>query len=273
MNRHQNVKLMPGVAGTALYQRLLLAWASMFAAAIAYCFLRSLVDSDYSYVTGDTIKWAATHLGAWPILFPLCIYLVRVVERRLSSLAGLIVGMVLAIAGVDLFAFVMGTTLGGELLLYEVTYYMAPIAAGTYVVFGVIVFWLSYQSAPSTTIDEAVVTGDDTVVLKVWKGQFQMKIDAVLIEWSRAARNYVELHADGKSYLMRASMAELERVLPQGRFLRTHRSYLVNTKFVAGVAGGNARPSVVLESGFTLPVGKKYRHAVLAAIKQDFAHA
>jgi hypothetical protein len=269
----QNVKLMPRVAGSAFYQRLLLAWTSMFAVAIAYCLLRSLVDSDYLFVLGDTIKWAVTHLGAWPILFPVCIYLVRIVERRLSLLAGLIVGMVLAIAGVSLFAFVIGTTFGGELLLFETTYFMAPIAAGTYVVFGAIVFWLSYQSALCAAIDEAVVVDDDTVVLKVWKGQFQMKIDAVLIEWSRAARNYVELHADGKSYLMRASMSELERVLPEGRFLRTHRSYLVNTKFVAGVVGGNVRPSVVLESGFTLPVGKKYRHAVLAAIKQDFAPA
>lgn len=273
MDTHTNVISMPRISGVAFYQRLLLAWAVMFAAAILYCLLRSLVDSDYLFVLGDTISWAATHWGAWPILLPICIYLVRVVERRLSLMAGLVAGAVLAIAGASLFAYVMGAARGGELSLSEVTYHMAPIAAGTYVVFGVIVFWITSQSALSTASDGAVVANDDRVVLEVWNGQFETQIDAMVIEWSRAARNYVELHAGGKSYLIRAGMAELEQRLPEGRFLRTHRSYLVNIKFVVGIVGGNARPSLALGSGFTLPVGKKYRRAVLAAIKPDSAVA
>lgn len=265
--------LMPRIVGAAFYQWLLLAWAGMFAVAMLYCLLRSLVDSSYSYVPIDTLIWTVAHWGAWPLLLPVCIYLIRIVERRRSLLAGLVVGMVLAILGASMFAYVVWISLGWQLSLYGVAYHMAPIAAGTYVVFGVVALLLFRQIAHSKTIDEAIVSNANSVVLTVWKGQFLTKIDAAFIEWSRAARNYVEIHADGKSYLMRTSMAEFERLLPEGRFLRAHRSYLVNTKFVVGVVGGKARPSVVLKSGSTIPVGNKYKHAVLTAIRQESAAA
>jgi len=273
MTTRTNFQMMPGIDGAAFYQRLLVAWAGIFVAAILYCLLRSLVDIDYSYELSATIRWAIIQWGAWPILLPVCYYLIRAVERRLSFVAGLIVSAVFAVVGASLFAYFMEIALGGERSLYAATYHMAPIAGGTYLVLGMIAFWLLYPSAFSTAIREVVVADDETIELKVWKGQVQTKIDAALIEWARAARNYVEFHAGGKSYLMRASMAELERLLPEHRFLRTHRSYLVNKKFIIGVAGGSTRPTVVLESGFRLPVGKTYRHSIFAAIKPDIATA
>jgi DNA-binding LytR/AlgR family response regulator len=273
MDGRLDTHMMPNIAGAAFYQRLFTVWAGMFAAAMLYCLLRSLVDSAYSYEFVETFKWAAIHWGAWPILLPICIHLFRTVERRLSFVSGFVASIVFAIAGASLFAYLMGAVLGRGTSLSAATYHMAPIAAGTFVVFGVFVFWLRYPSVLIRDLDEAAVGDDETVMLKVWKGRVQTKIDVALVEWTRAARNYVELHAGGKSYLMRASMAELEHLLPSGRFLRTHRSYLVNTNFVVGVVGGNVRPSVVLESGSRLPVGKTYRDATLAAIERDAATA
>jgi hypothetical protein len=260
---------MPGINGAALYQRLFFAWVGMLAVAMLYCLFRSIVDSNYVYIPGDTLKWTAVHWGAWPILLPVCLYLIKTIDRILSLAAGLIAGMFVAVVGASLFAYVAGNLLGWDSSLYGVTYHMAPIAAGTFVVFGVVVFWFSYQSAFRIAIDDVDTVDLDTVVLNVWKGQFKTSIDAAMIEWSRAARNYVELHAGGNSYLIRASMAEFERLLPRGRFLRTHRSYLVNTRFVVGIVGGSSRPLVILESGVAIPVGKKFRHAVLVELDQD----
>ncbi len=48
------------------------------------------------------------------------------------------------------------------------------------------------------------------------------------LEWVEAADYYVSLHAGGKSYLLRQTMAEIERQLDPAKFVRVHRSAIVN---------------------------------------------
>ncbi|MGZ5433629.1 MAG: LytR/AlgR family response regulator transcription factor [Thermoanaerobaculia bacterium] len=48
------------------------------------------------------------------------------------------------------------------------------------------------------------------------------------LEWIEAADYYVSLHAGGKSYLLRQTMAEIERQLDPSKFVRVHRSAIVN---------------------------------------------
>ena len=52
------------------------------------------------------------------------------------------------------------------------------------------------------------------------------------IDWVEAAGVYVELHAGGRKYLHRASLTELEAQLDPDRFIRIHRSSLVNIESV-----------------------------------------
>ena len=53
-------------------------------------------------------------------------------------------------------------------------------------------------------------------------------IKADELEWVEAADYYVSLHAGGKSYLLRQTMAEIERQLDPAKFVRVHRSAIVN---------------------------------------------
>ena len=48
------------------------------------------------------------------------------------------------------------------------------------------------------------------------------------IDWIEAADYYVSLHAAGKTHLLRRSMAEIETDLDPDRFVRVHRSAIVN---------------------------------------------
>lgn len=48
------------------------------------------------------------------------------------------------------------------------------------------------------------------------------------IDWIEAADYYVSLHAGGKTHLLRRSMAEIEADLDPDRFVRVHRSAIVN---------------------------------------------
>ena len=55
------------------------------------------------------------------------------------------------------------------------------------------------------------------------------------IEWADAAANYVRLHVDGRAHLIRRTMTALERELDPERFVRVHRSAIVNVDRVSQV--------------------------------------
>ena len=52
------------------------------------------------------------------------------------------------------------------------------------------------------------------------------------LEWIEAADYYVSLHTGGRSYLLRQTMAEIERQLDPAKFVRVHRSAIVNLERV-----------------------------------------
>ncbi|MHB1865600.1 MAG: LytR/AlgR family response regulator transcription factor [Acidobacteriaceae bacterium] len=49
------------------------------------------------------------------------------------------------------------------------------------------------------------------------------------VEWIGSAGDYVELHVNGRGHLLRETMASLERRLDPSKFLRIHRSRIVQT--------------------------------------------
>jgi len=86
------------------------------------------------------------------------------------------------------------------------------------------------------------------------------------IEWVQAAGNYANLHVRGKVYPLRITLAELETRLDPGRFLRVHRSHLVNVARIASIEpsdSGDAR--VHLEDGTAVPCSRRYRESLRVA--------
>ncbi|PYQ66603.1 MAG: hypothetical protein DMF53_03275 [Acidobacteria bacterium] len=87
------------------------------------------------------------------------------------------------------------------------------------------------------------------------------------IEWIEAAGNYVRLSANGESHLLRETMSGVESKLPEERFLRIHRSAIVNLEAVREL-----KPSphgdfvVVLRSGKKLPLSRGYRDRLEEAL-------
>lgn len=55
------------------------------------------------------------------------------------------------------------------------------------------------------------------------------------IRWIEAAGDYVVLHTQKKKHLLRATLAGMAKRLPSPRFLRIHRSSIVNVGFVQEV--------------------------------------
>jgi two-component system, LytTR family, response regulator len=50
------------------------------------------------------------------------------------------------------------------------------------------------------------------------------------VEWIGAAGDYVDLHVNGRSFLLRETMASLEQRLDPAKFLRIHRSRIVHSR-------------------------------------------
>ena len=90
-------------------------------------------------------------------------------------------------------------------------------------------------------------------------------VDAIL--YIESIDNYVKVHlADGTSVLSKIPLHAVEEQLPQGEFIRIHRSYIVPRCRV----GGFSRSEVTLtKSAKTLPIGKKYLDEVTASLGRD----
>jgi two-component system LytT family response regulator len=82
-------------------------------------------------------------------------------------------------------------------------------------------------------------------------------IPADKLDWVEAQDDYVGLNSGGKSYLKQQTMAELERQLDPARFVRIHRSYILNVDRLARIdtEGGEPR-AVVLADGTRLPLSR-----------------
>jgi two-component system LytT family response regulator len=80
------------------------------------------------------------------------------------------------------------------------------------------------------------------------------------IDWVEAAGVYVELHAAGKKYLHRISLSEIEEQLSPARFVRIHRSTLVNLDRVRELAPRtHGEFCVILTDGTELRLSRGYR--------------
>lgn len=83
-----------------------------------------------------------------------------------------------------------------------------------------------------------------------------------VIDWVRAAGNYVELCVNGRTKLVRATLRETATVLPNDQFIQIHRSVIVNRARIKAVEGSQR---VRMNDGTTFTIGDAYRSNLRAA--------
>ena len=80
------------------------------------------------------------------------------------------------------------------------------------------------------------------------------------IDWIEAASYYACLHVGSETHILRRSLSELEQDLGDEKFIRIHRSIVVNLDRIRGLelqAGGEYQ--VVLKSKVRLRLSRRYR--------------
>lgn len=83
------------------------------------------------------------------------------------------------------------------------------------------------------------------------------------VEWMEAAGNYVNLHVASRAYPLRETMANLTLRIDPERFIRVHRSFIVNLDHIAEIEpleGGDAR--IRLRDGSRIPFSRRCRNAL-----------
>ncbi len=83
------------------------------------------------------------------------------------------------------------------------------------------------------------------------------------IEWLEAAENYVNLHVGGRVYPLRSTMTAIQVRMDPQRFVRVHRSYIVNLDFLVRIEPTDAGDAqLLLKDGTRIPCSRRYRQAL-----------
>ena len=94
-------------------------------------------------------------------------------------------------------------------------------------------------------------------------------VDPTDIERIEAEGNYARIFMNGRTTLIRETMAELSERLPDG-FVRTHRSHIVNLASVTEIEHlFKGEYAVKLVSGATVPLTRKFRPLLEAALGRE----
>ncbi|HEU6453507.1 MAG TPA: LytTR family DNA-binding domain-containing protein [Gemmatimonadaceae bacterium] len=83
------------------------------------------------------------------------------------------------------------------------------------------------------------------------------------IDWLEADDNHVKVHIGQRTHQVRSTMASFEKRLPPGKFIRIHRSTMVNVRRIVEVQPWFAGDYVfILAGGARLTSGRSYRQAI-----------
>lgn len=227
---------------------------ALFVALTAYCQLHSIVHSgrvplevSLRWATVTAATWTAVACFAWQWRDRLLAMLASGCVARMARAAALLFILALVAANAALILEVAGSEFTASDLPKRLLRY-GPAAAAT-AAFGAC--WLLLQRRRS------LQPAGEWLHLPQEPRLMLRSSDLRLV---RSAGNYCELHANGRTHLVRTTLKDLEAQLEARGFLRVHRTAMVNLGSIAAIAPapGSKRLQVELDCGGQVPVGRAY---------------
>ena len=118
------------------------------------------------------------------------------------------------------------------------------------------------------TLDRALIEADRDEPrfprrLAIQDGRQTNCIDVESIDWVDAAGDYMCIHANGETFVLRGTMKRLEELLDPRMFVRIHRSAIVNRYRVRALrAHRNGEYFLTLDCDHELKLSRKYKSAL-----------
>lgn len=102
------------------------------------------------------------------------------------------------------------------------------------------------------------------IILKSSYKNVTILVDSIL--YVESIDNYVKVHlADSTSVLSKISLRAIEEQLPQGEFIRIHRSFLVSRIRITDFTHSEV---ILGKNGIRLPIGKRYMDDVISLLNK-----
>lgn len=110
------------------------------------------------------------------------------------------------------------------------------------------------------------VTEDDSIFFKTDYKVVRVKVDE--IRYIEGMSEYLKLHLDGDRLpvVVLLSMKKMESRLPASKFMRVHKSFIINLQKIREISKGH----IVLEKDSRVPVGDAYKETLQAYIDKKF---
>lgn len=96
------------------------------------------------------------------------------------------------------------------------------------------------------------------------RGKFR-RVDFSEIDYIRAHNNYISIHNGEKQIFSYQTLKQMDGLLPSGKFMRIHRSYIVSLDKIAEIDND----VVVLKNRVLLPVSYAYRTAFMKQMRRN----
>ena len=102
---------------------------------------------------------------------------------------------------------------------------------------------------------ESTLHEEKTMCLSVKDSECEHIIQINSIKWIKGEREYCIIYMANRNLLVSKTMLAIQQLLPEGRFVRIHKSYIVNMDY-ATVRKGNS----LFVDGEPIPIGRDYKN-------------
>lgn len=112
------------------------------------------------------------------------------------------------------------------------------------------------NSQPSEPTRDPRAAQRTEFLVKMLNQEYLVQVDD--IDWIESAGNYVLLHCADRTYPMRSTLTGIGEVLDAERFIRVHRTAIVNLRRVDSLSNGAADLKIHLTTGRQVPVSRTF---------------
>jgi DNA-binding LytR/AlgR family response regulator len=211
---------------------------------------------------------ALQDLVIWLLLLPMALRLQATVSTSRSFLWHVPAGITFALAHISIDAVV--NLLTGQLDTTGLKALWQQSLAGMLFVDMVAYFGIVALGTVLALRQRAEQEGSpehETLVIRDGRERRIVRCNDIL--WIESANNHVGIHTRSGSWVNRDTLTRLEKLLPSNRFLRVHRSALVNIAFVERfTSGSRGDGALLLTDGSRINVSRRYRDNLDAALSR-----